>query len=47
MMNNNNKISIKRGCQNNQCFCTGKCNEIIRYRDKLFNEMYPENFIKK
>jgi hypothetical protein len=27
------KIPIKRGCSNRQCFCTGKCNEIIGYRD--------------
>lgn len=31
------KIAIKRGCQNKDgCFCTGKCNEIIGYRDPLF-----------
>lgn len=33
-----NKIPIKRGCPNKQCFCTGKCNEIIGYREKLPNE---------
>lgn len=33
-----NKVPIKRGCQNKECFCTGKCNEIIGYRDKLTNE---------
>ena len=32
------KVPIKRGCQNKQCFCTGKCNEIIGWRDKLPNE---------
>jgi hypothetical protein len=34
----NTKVPIKRGCPNNQCFCTGKCNEIIGWRDKLPNE---------
>lgn len=34
----NGKVAIKRGCPNKECFCTGKCNEIIGYRDKLFNE---------
>jgi hypothetical protein len=34
----NTKVPIKRGCPNKQCFCTGKCNEIIGWRDKLTNE---------
>ena len=34
----NTKVPIKRGCLNKQCFCTGKCNEIIGWRDKLPNE---------
>ena len=34
----NTKVPIKKGCPNNQCFCTGKCNEIIGWRDKLPNE---------
>ena len=34
----NTKMPIKRGCQNKECFCTGKCNEIIGWRDKLPNE---------
>ena len=34
----NTKVPIKRGCPNKQCFCTGKCNEIIGWRDKLPNE---------
>jgi hypothetical protein len=33
-----NKVAIKRGCQNQNCFCTGKCNEIIGWREKLINE---------
>ena len=32
------KVAIKRGCNNGRCFCTGECNEIIGYRDKLPNE---------
>ena len=34
----NTKVSIKRGCPNKQCFCTGKCQEVIGWRDKLPNE---------
>ena len=34
----NTKLPIKRGCSNMECFCTGKCNEIIGWRDKLPNE---------
>lgn len=34
----NNKVPIKRGCRNKECFCTGKCNEIIGWRDKLPKE---------
>ena len=34
----NTKVPIKRGCRNKECFCTGKCNEIIGWRDKLPNE---------
>lgn len=36
----NNKIPILKGCpnKNTQCFCTGVCQEIIGYRDKLPNE---------
>jgi hypothetical protein len=34
----NNKVPIKRGCPNKECFCTGRCNEIIGWRDKLPNE---------
>ena len=34
----NTKVPIKRGCPNKECFCTGKCNEIIGWRDKLHNE---------
>lgn len=34
----NTKVPIKRGCPNKECFCIGKCNEIIGWRDKLPNE---------
>jgi hypothetical protein len=34
----NTKIPIRRGCPNNECFCTGKCNEIISWRNRFFNE---------
>ena len=32
------KVAIRKGCPNQQCFCTGKCQEIIGWRDKLPNE---------
>jgi hypothetical protein len=32
------KVPIKKGCPNKNCFCTGACNEIIGFRDKLPNE---------
>jgi len=34
----NGKVAIRKGCPNQQCFCTGKCQEIIGWRDKLPNE---------
>jgi hypothetical protein len=34
----NEKVAIRKGCQNQQCFCTGACQEIIGWRDKLQNE---------
>jgi hypothetical protein len=34
----NGKVAIKKGCKNQQCFCTGACQEIIGWRDKLANE---------
>lgn len=34
-----NNIAIKRGCSNKNCFCTGKCNEIIGFRDKTKFEL--------
>lgn len=34
----NGKVAIRKGCPNQQCFCTGACQEIIGWRDKLPNE---------
>ncbi len=34
----NSKVAIRKGCPNQQCFCTGACQEIIGWRDKLPNE---------
>ena len=34
----NGKVAIRRGCLNQQCFCTGACQEIVGWRDKLPNE---------
>ena len=33
-----NRVAIRRGCENQMCNCTGSCEEIIAYRDKLPNE---------
>jgi hypothetical protein len=27
----NKRINVERGCPNKQCFCTGKCKEIVGY----------------
>lgn len=32
------RVPIKRGCPNKQCFCTGRCNEVIGYRDRIPGE---------
>ncbi len=34
----NGKVAIRKGCLNQQCFCTGACQEIIEWRDKLPSE---------
>ncbi len=38
-------ITVKRGCTNEQCFCTGKCEEIIGFEKKTRiwdkNGIYP------
>ncbi len=34
-----NQIAIRRGCNNtNGCFCTGKCQEIVGWREKTLEE---------
>lgn len=35
---NKDKVPIYRGCQNQSCFCSGKCREIIGWREKTFLE---------
>ena len=30
-----NKKPILRGCNNKQCFCTGKCKEIVGYENRV------------
>lgn len=37
----NRKVPIYKGCPNSpgQCFCTGVCQEIIGYRDKIPGEL--------
>lgn len=41
---NRNKVPVYRGCPNTQCFCTGKCREIVGYRDRLPEEESPYDF---
>lgn len=41
----NSKVPIRKGCSNKSCFCTGACNEIIRYRERLPNERMALNAI--
>ena len=31
LQNKDKRINVERGCPNSQCFCTGKCKEIIGY----------------
>lgn len=33
------QVPIRRGCPNAQCFCTGKCQEIVSWRDKTPEEL--------
>ncbi len=36
-INKNTRIPIKRECTvSGPCFCNGRCNEVIGYRDPLF-----------
>lgn len=39
-MQNIIKEPIYRGCNNRECFCTGKCKEIVGYKER------PMNFIE-
>lgn len=38
------KVPIYRGCQNEVCYCTGACKEIIGYRDRVPGELFPIKF---
>ena len=43
----NNKKPILRGCKNKQCFCTGKCKEIVGYEeDCKKNSISASDFTK-
>lgn len=35
------KIPVLRGCENQVCYCTGKCQEVVGYRDRLPGEVGP------
>ena len=42
-----NKKPILRGCRNKQCFCTGKCKEIIGYEeDYKKDSLSASDFVK-
>lgn len=32
------RVPILRGCKNSACFCTGRCHDVIGYREKLPGE---------
>ena len=32
-------VPVRKGCKNKECFCTGECQKIIGYRDKLPGEL--------
>lgn len=34
------QVPIRRGCPNGQCFCTGKCQEIVGWREKTMEEKF-------
>lgn len=36
---NEKNVSILRGCPNQSCFCTGKCKEIVGYRERVPGEI--------
>jgi len=39
---NDDKVPIRRGCNvEGGCFCSGKCQEIVGWRDKTLQEKYP------
>lgn len=43
----NNKKPILRGCKNRQCFCTGKCKEIVGYEeDYKKDSLSASDFVK-
>lgn len=44
---NDNFEPILRGCRNETCFCTGKCREIIGYREKTLLEKTKNPFTRK
>lgn len=33
------KVPIKKGCPNQLCFCTGDCQEVVGYRERLPGEV--------
>jgi hypothetical protein len=37
-----NMVPVYRGCSNNECFCTGKCREIIGYEEVIEKRFYPK-----
>lgn len=40
--NTKDRIPIRQGCPNSICYCTGECQKIIGFRDRLPEEKYPK-----
>lgn len=40
------KVPIKRGCSNERCFCTGKYEEIVDWRDADINNIFIIDYIE-
>lgn len=36
---NKKNVPILKGCPNSTCFCTGKCKEVVGYRERVPGEI--------
>ena len=47
LQNRDKRINVERGCPNSQCFCTGKCKEIIGYWENgIYTNLGNNNLIQ-